>query len=983
MGRHMSEEMSHSSDITSKEASDGLVLEDERPTSDLQSWHTLPLDAVYTHLSTSPTGLSNHDLPARLAEYGPNTLTPTPPIRWYHILLRQLRDTMNWIFFGLGAAGFALGDPVTGGLLCGLSVLNVYLSFSQEAAAERTLAALKALSSPTCTVLRDGMIPVVVGTEEVVPGDVLVLKAGDKVAADVRLMEVSGLLVDEALLTGEAVSVKKKVGMVKEDEALGDRVNMAYASTTVVKGRGKGVVVATGMKTEVGKIAKTLNESTKQEESTQIQKSLWKMYLGLLATSIVFGLTVLAVNKFRVPYDVGLYALTAALSVLPAGLTTVLTVTLVLGGKEMTRQRAVVRRLKCLETLGAVNIIFSDKTGTLTQARMTVVRVWVPEIGVYTISSGRIGVIKNGGTEEEEVNPHMPLEPSLERFIQCCALCNTTNVTEMLSPSDKNTIPDKKALADPTILKPLPTGSPTETALASLASTFNSSKPTLESMGWTIVHEHHFDSTLKRMSVLVRDPAGCLHVFTKGAAESVLPLCTGDGRMDENRVLDEVEGCAARGLRVMVMGWKVWKGNDEEVREEVESGLQVVGCCGIYDPPRPETKYAIQQAHQAGISVHMLTGDHLSTAITIAKEIALLPPSYNPTAGNSNTTHMTTTGPLFDALTDEEIDALPSLPLIVARCTPETKVRMIRASKRRGYISAMTGDGINDSPSLQIAHVGIAMGQSGSDVAKQSSDMILTDDNFDTIIKAIAEGRRIYRNIQRFLLYYWIGLGACALVVMGNLWIKDPQGSPVSPISTLEMVYLYIIMSPPAASLSTQPAARTLMSEPPRPATESLFNKDIVMDFGFYTFVMTCLLLGSFYTALFVEGGVQSVKCDENFDEGCRGLYRARATLLCVFSLVLMVQAIHVRSKGLQWMNKRGLKATWDDRVWMSSFVVVVTTLVVVTMVESIARVMGMAPISWEWGLVWASVLFFVLAGEVYKSVKREPREGDVIEMGV
>ncbi|TPX64670.1 hypothetical protein SpCBS45565_g05690 [Spizellomyces sp. 'palustris'] len=981
----MSEEMSHSSSvITSNEASDGFVSEDGRPTNGLSNWHTFPLEDVYTHLSTSPTGISSHDLPARLAEYGPNTLTPTPPIRWYHILIRQLRDTMNWIFFGLGAAGFALGDPVTGGLLCGLSVLNVYLSYSQEAAAERTLAALKALSSPTCTVLRDGMMAVVVGSEEVVPGDVLVLKAGDKVAADVRLMETSGLVVDEALLTGEAVSVKKRVGVVKKEEALGDRVNMAYASTTVVKGRGKGVVVATGMKTEVGKIAKTLNESSKQEESTQIQKSLWKMYFGLLATSIVFGLTVLAVNKFRVPYDVGLYALTAALSVLPAGLTTVLTVTLVLGGKEMTRQRAVVRRLKCLETLGAVNIIFSDKTGTLTQARMTVVRVWVPEIGVYTISSGRIGAIKSGRTAEEEVNPHTALEPSLERFIQCCALCNTTTVSETLSPSDKSTLSDKKALPDPTVLNsaPLATGSPTETALASLAHTFNSSKQILESIGWTFVYEHHFDSTLKRMSVVVRDPAGCLHVFTKGAAESVLPLCTEDGSM-ESSVLDEVEGCAARGLRVMVMGWKLWKGNDVEAREEVESGLQVVGCCGIYDPPRPETKYAIQQAHQAGISVHMLTGDHLSTAVTIAKEIALLPPSYSPIPGNSNTTHMTTTGPVFDALTDDQIDALPSLPLIVARCTPETKVRMIRASKRRGYISAMTGDGINDSPSLQIAHVGIAMGLSGSDVAKQSSDMILTDDNFDTIIKAIAEGRRIYRNIQRFLLYYWIGLGACALVVMVNLWIKDPEGSPVSPISTLEMVYLYIIMSPPAASLSTQPAARTLMSEPPRPATESLFNKDIVMDFVFYTFIMTGLLLGSFYTALFVKGGVQGVKCDENFEEGCRALYRARATLLCVFSLVLMVQAIHVRSKGLQWMNKRGLKATWGDRVWVISFVVVVTSLVVVTTVESIARVMGMAPITWEWGIVWASVLVFVLAGEVYKSVKREPMDGNVIEMGV
>ncbi|KAI9097266.1 hypothetical protein DFS34DRAFT_621048 [Phlyctochytrium arcticum] len=948
-------------------------------------WHTVTVERICSFLGVDTAqGLHSASVPDLLAKYGPNSIRTTRVLKWFHVLIRQFIDVMNWVFFALGAAAFVLGDIATGVIFCCLSVINIYLTFNEEYSAEKTLEALRGLSSPTCTVIRDGVESVIPATDAV-PGDILVIKAGDKIAADCRLFLASGLQIDEALLTGESAPVTKNLDLLtNEIEPLGDRKNMAYSSTIVIKGRGMAIVVATGMQSEVGKIAKSLRDADAESgDKTHIQKALNKMYFALLGVAVLLVLIVLASNKFVVPYSVGMYALTAALSVLPAGLTTVLTVTLVLGGKEMTRQRALVRKLRCLETLGAVNAIFSDKTGTLTEAKMTVVRVWAPLSGHCILGSdGRIQRANAAGDEDDTLADEKVVPSGqLEVLIQCCALCNTAALIEpspikSVTPTpavSSDSLAKQQQLSNESILSaaaPSTGGTPTELALQIFADRFNMAKPVLEAQGWTLIHEHHFDSTIKRMSVVYKMPnSDDLAVFVKGAAESVLQLCN---NVDLVEVNSEIEKGASKGLRSMVLAFKhipaaaVQQGWTGLQRSEAESELEFLGICEIQDPPRPESKGAVKQAHQAGITVHMLTGDHLATAIAIARQINVLPATFPA--------HFVNTGPAFDALSDAEIDALPTLPLVVARCSPETKVRMIRAAKRRGMISAMTGDGVNDSPSLKIADVGIAMGLNGSDVAKQASDMILTDDNFATIIRAIKEGRRIYRNIQRFLLYYWIGLAAGAIAIIVNLWMKDLDNEPIAPLTTVQLLILAIVMAPPAASLSKQPAAPGLMREPPRPSSESLFNKEITMDMIFYTSLTILCLLLPFYMVLLAlaPDGFAGRGCDFLYTDECAPLQSARTVFMAIFTFTLAIQAIHCRSfRDTEFFSVAGLRTTAKNYLWIGSCLVGVLYLVLFSEVPGIARNVGMRPLGWEWGLIVGVVVLYLFVGELYKAGKR------------
>lgn len=393
----------------------------------------------------------------------------------------------------------------------------------------------------------------------------------------------------------------------------------------------------------------------------------------------------------------------------------------------------------------------------------------------------------------------------------------------------------------------------------------------------------------------------------------------------------------------------------------------------VYDPPRAESRQAVREAHQAGISVHMLTGDHEITATAIAKELNILnektmPPEVLRT--------LVMTGPQFDALTEDEIDALPHLPFVVARCSPETKVKMILASKRRKNISAMTGDGVNDSPSLRIADVGIAMGKNGSDVAKQASDIILTDDNFATIIRAIAEGRRIYQNMQRFLLYFWIALAGLWAVLLICLAIRDPENRSVSPISTIQMLFLYIAFTPPAGVLSIQPASKTIMKEPPRPPTESIFNREILMDLFSYAFCTAVLCIVSFLVPLYTFGhhGVEGVSCDSNFNyDNCYSFYRARATVLVTLTLGCLILMIHCRSyRECEW-GPRGLKETFTNMTVLFTLLFDFVCFGVFLYVPNVAiKGFYMMGITWEWGLIAALSIVFVLYGEVYKFLKRK-----------
>ncbi|KAI9322105.1 hypothetical protein BX666DRAFT_1873854 [Dichotomocladium elegans] len=933
-------------------------------------WHTQSVDAVVAFLETNlKTGLTDAEVAARQAQYGINALADANGHVWLKILLRQLMDVMNWVFVALGVVCYVLKDYITGTLLIAVGIFNTGLGYSQEYAAERTLAALRDLSSPMATVLRNNGDVITVPSEALVPGDILLIQEGNTVPADARLVaDVTNLEMDEALLTGESVPVQKQlVVLERPDEPLGDRINMVYSSTIATKGRAKAVVTATGMATEIGKVAQQLGKKA-MADRTRMQESLNKMYVYLSFLAILLALIVLASVRFKVNYDIGMYAMTAALSVLPAGLTTVLTVTLVLGGKEMAKHKALVRKLKCLETLGSVTNIFSDKTGTLTLAKMVVVRCWTLGDGHFRVESR--GVVPQGEVYKIQTDGcEVCVDGSkhLRDLATAAALCNGASLHYR---PEKEAMQDNSDDDDDGDARAVTNGGPTEVALQVFASKCGWGKSTLEGQeGWEFVCEFPFDSNVKRMTTVYRHgPTSETQAFVKGAVEWVLPLCGGESEKTQ-LILDTAEALASQGLRVIAFATRVLK-SEVGRRDQVETDLRFVGLAGIYDPPRPETRQAVLEAHRAGIMVHMLTGDHPATAVAMAREVCIL----KCTESVAEQEGLVMTGPQFDGLTDDQVDRLPRLPLVVARCSPETKVKMIHAAQRRKFISAMTGDGVNDAPSLKIADVGIAMGKNGSDVARAASAMILTDDNFATIIRAIAEGRRIYQNMQRFLLYFYAILFSCALLIVVGLAVRDPAGRSAAPISTLEMLFLYVVVTPPAGLLSVQRASPDVMKEPPRSPTESIFNREIILDSLAYSVALAVLSLVAYLVPLFVHGGIQGVDCDGNYQVGlCDAFFRGRATLLVTYTLSSVVIMAHCRSyRRIEW-DMRGLRETFRSQTIIATLAFDFLCFGLFLYIPRVAtqgfRILG---ITWEWALVIVLVFLLIAIGEGHKWVKRK-----------
>ncbi|KAI8365741.1 hypothetical protein BD560DRAFT_372463 [Blakeslea trispora] len=972
------------------------------------AWHTQPVEDISAQLNTSlENGLTEDEAVKRQQIYGLNELESKQGNSWIRILLRQFLDLMNWIFIALGAVSLGLKDYITGPILIAVAFINFYLTFQQEYAAEQTLAALKELSTPTADVTRDGNLQTI-ASNQLVPGDILVLKEGDSVAADARLVYLSNLEAEEALLTGESMPVQKElITLNDENEPLGDRRNMVYSSTFISKGRGQAIVTSTGMKTEIGKVAEKLSDAD-DGSRTQIQKGLHRMYLFLLCVSVVSIIIVFASVKFKIDYPIVMYAINAALSVLPAGLTTVLTLTLVIGGKEMTRHRAIVRKLKVLETLGSLTHIFSDKTGTLTMARMVVVRFWTPKEGYFYVTPN--GLAPQGEAyrtfDKLEDNPlnskstelfekeKLHVNEDIARLIECAALCNMSSIRCREPKDDEikvhksltktSTRHSNVAIDMPTQEKDIgesdewiPSGAPTEVALQVFAHKFDRGKPRLATdYGWELIQEYQFNSTIKKMStVWYNQQSNYTAVFTKGAVEKILPICQGaESKEWQDEVMSRVDSLAAKGLRVIALAYRKEEGAVYDAntnRDLVEKDLIFLGLTGIYDPPRPESLQAVKEAHQAGISVHMLTGDHVITATAIAKELNILNEKMSPEVLKE----LVMTGPQFDALTDDEIDQLLHLPFVVARCSPETKVKMIEASKRRDYIAAMTGDGVNDSPSLRKASVGIAMGKNGSDVAKQASDIILTDDNFATIIRAIAEGRRIYQNIQRFLLYYWISVLSLWLVLMVALAFRDTENRSVLPISTIQILFFFVVVTPPAGVLSILPPSKTIMKEPPRSPKESLFNREIILDLFSYAICLAVLSLISFIIPLYTRGhhGIEGANCDTSFDyASCESLYRARGLFLAYVSLASIVIMIHCRSHRESEFDMQGIKKTIRTKAVSYTILFDIVCLLIFFYVPDVSQKgFYMLPITWEWAIVVALLFLTIAFGEAYKLLKR------------
>jgi P-type Na+/K+ transporter len=791
------------------------------------------------------------------------------------------------------ALAFGVEDYVEGAVITAIIIANVLIGFWQEFKAEKKMDALRSLSSPSAVVVRDGN-EMTISSGEVVPGDIVSIKVGDTVPADLRMYEVMNLECDEAILTGEALPVAKEVlPQEKEDLGLGDRLNIAYSSSAVTKGRGRGVVVHTGMSTAIGGIAASMQKKRRKPNrsmsrkkhgtlqpvvggalrtwdgagaflgltvGTPLQIKLSKLAYTLFGCALLLAIIVFGVNRFNVTNEVAIYAISTGIAIIPEALIAVLTITFVVGMTAMRKRAVVVRQLSALEALGGVTNICSDKTGTLTQGKMVTRKAWIPGTGIYSVENSnnasdpteghvvfgkaprsRREVDAAKAAREEELDarrtvaaisfdvPKEKLEPrtqastptdespkdpafsipdvtpELAAFLEGAALCNLATVRQVEEENQK---------------KWKTSGDPTEIALQVFATRFNYGKPTLEGeMGWKQVMEYPFDSTIKRMTVVYqKSDSDKSIIFTKGAVERVIDLCDSCGAGDlqepmtaelKENVIEQMTFLAEQGLRVLAIARKSTNKtiaeHDETPREDVEKDLCLLGLVGLYDPPRLETKAAVQACATAGIEVTMLTGDHPSTATAIAKEVGIIPRNFGTLAPDVAASIVKTASE-FDKMTDQEIDAMPTLPLVVARCAPETKVRMIESLHRRKRYCAMTGDGVNDAPSLKLADVGIAMGLNGSDVAKSASDIVLTDDNFASIVNAVEEGRRMFDNIQRFILHLLTSnVGEVILLICG-LGFQDQNGYSVFPLSPLQILWINMLTSSfPAFGLGKSP----------------------------------------------------------------------------------------------------------------------------------------------------------------------------------
>ncbi|QUC22524.1 uncharacterized protein UV8b_06765 [Ustilaginoidea virens] len=1001
--------------------------------------HALEIQDVVEQLAADvEVGLSNVEAKKRLEEYGYNEFGEQKGVQPLKIFIGQIANALTLVLILAMAASFGIKSWIEGAVITAVIILNIIVGFLQEFKAAKTMDSLRSLSSPTAQAIRNGNNETVV-TAEIVPGDIVELKTGDTVPADIRLVEAVNFETNEALLTGESLPVRKEpLPTYDADTGPGDRLNVAYSSSTVTKGRARGVVFATGLYTEIGQIAAALrgNNSRRREPKrrkdgttsigrymqawtltltdavgrflgvnvgTPLQKKLSKLALLLLGTAIVCAIIVLATNQFDTRQEVIIYAVATGLSMIPASLIVVLTITMAAGTKRMVQRHVIVRNLKSLEALGAVSNICSDKTGTLTQGNMIVRKAWIPGRGTYSV-----------GTTSEPFNPtvgQLGLNPSQPKDINFRddnadgepiggddSVANDAILREYLNVASLANLASVHKVNDEWRGR----GDPTEIAIQVFASRFNWNRLRLstgEGSQWHQVAEFPFDSDVKRMSVIFENRETKKQwLFTKGAVERLLSSCTrytvGDEiqELDENiksDVLGNMETMARLGLRVLAFASRTDFAHVEDNEAELERGefekdLTFRGLIGLYDPPRPESAPSVRKCHEAGISVHMLTGDHPETARAIALEVGILPTRMNEIAADVVKT-MVMAASDFDKLTDEQIDELPLLPLVVARCAPQTKVRMIEALHRRRCFVAMTGDGVNDSPSLKQADVGIAMGQVGSDVAKEASDIVLMDDNFASILNAVEEGRRMFDNIQKFILHVLAENIAQACTLLIGLVFKDKRGISVFPLAPVEILWIIMITSGmPDMGLGFEIAAPDIMQRPPQNLKQGVFTPELLIDMMVYGLWMSALCLASFILVLYGFGnGADDLgdNCNNEYSDECKAVFRARATTfacLTWFALFLAWEMVNMRRSFFRMQPKSKKYFTqWILDAWRNKFLFWSIVAGFVSMFPIIyipglnTVVFKHSGISWEWGIVFVEAILFFLGIESWKWAKR------------
>ena len=760
---------------------------------------------ILDELQTTEQGLSEAEAARRLSEHGPNRLAAGKKKSNLQRFFEELKDPMILILLaaalisGITSAyeGESYADVV---IILTVVIINAVLGVLQESKAEKAIEALQEIAAATSKVMRGGKMEVK-KSEELVPGDIVILEAGDAVPADGRILESASMKIEEAALTGESVPVNKTADVLNAGAAsevpLGDRKNMVYMGSTVVYGRGRAVITGTGMKTEMGKIAHVLTQSA--DESTPLQKRLNQlskilsvMVLAICAVIFIVGILKEGVTPQNI-LNTFMVAVSLAVAAIPEGLAAVVTIVLSIGVTKMSKRNAVIRKLTAVETLGCTQVICSDKTGTLTQNKMT--------------------VVKHEGSD-------------IKRLVSVMALCSDAE-------------PDENGEA---------VGEPTECALVNDAQKEGCPKKSL-SVQYPRVGEAPFDSMRKRMTTIHRANDGTYFSCTKGAPDEILKRCTSvwrDGRKQpmteafRQEILSQNKAMADQALRVLAAAGRAWNQMPSSQEPDfLEQDLCFLGLCGMIDPVRPEVVDAIRECHGAGIRPVMITGDHKDTAVAIAKELGILE------AGRK-----AVTGAEIDQLSDEELDRRIEEYAVYARVQPEHKVRIVDAWKRKGRITAMTGDGVNDAPSIKRADIGIGMGITGTDVTKNVADMVLADDNFATIIVAVEEGRRIYDNIRKAIQF----LLASNLAEVLSIFCATLMGFTI--LNPVHLLWINLITDCfPALALGTEKAEPNIMKRKPRDAKAGIFADGMGFDIAYQGLLVTALVMVSYFIGHFMETG--------------------------------------------------------------------------------------------------------------------------------
>ena len=874
-------------------------------------------------------GLSEDEANLRLKKNGPNRLEGAKEKSLFSMIIDQLKDFLVIILMIAAVISIFSGEMLDGCIILAIVILNTFLGVYQENKASNALKALKEMASPQAKVQRNGSTKEI-ASSDVVVGDLVILEAGDYVPADVRLVEAVNLKIDEAALTGESVPVEKDVNIILPDDAgLGDRINSGFMGTVVTYGRGRGLVTDTGMHTQMGHIATMLNQSP--EETTPLQKKLNSLgkVLGIICLAICVVIFVMGLLRGQEIFDIFMTAVALAVAAIPEGLTVVVTVVLAMGMQRMVKVHAIIKKLSAVETLGSTTVICSDKTGTLTQNKMTIEKIY-QDGRLYDVSGSGYSPIGTISAEDGHDNAN------LRHLIEGILLCNDASYN-----SEQETI----------------IGDPTEGAMVVLAH-----KAGMEKNDWNQkyprLQEIPFDSTRKLMSTF-HNIDGTLKMYTKGAPDELLMRCTqvetksGILSLDDEKkqvILKQNTDFATNALRVIGIAYKNVKEMHADFEEEQD--LIFVGLVGMIDPPREEARAAIDICKEAGIHVKMITGDHKITASAIGNKLGIL----------SDTGAIE--GREINNMTSQQLQEAVKTTNVFARVSPEHKVRLIKAVRANGEVAAMTGDGVNDAPSLKNADIGIAMGITGTDVSKEAADMILTDDNFASIVSAVSEGRTIYANIRKVVAF----LLSCNIGEILVIFFAMLFNLPV-PLAATQLLAINLITDAfPAFALGMEQAEKGVMQRKPRNPKEPIVDRTMAVAVGIQSIALAMGALASFLYGYFAEAG-NIVSIFQETTRSASGL--SEAMTCCFFTLVLgeLLRAYSSRSETVSMFRMKLLNNSYLNKCVLASLVFMLLA-VYVPVLNSVFKTEPLTATELIFAIIFA--LLPALGGELAKLFRKK-----------